>query len=836
MAARFWVGGTGAWDNADTSHWSATTGGGSGASVPTSADNVTFDANSGTAATVTIQTATANANTITINKSDLTLTHSGFGSTVVGAVTLTTGTLNTNGQTCSWGDFQSDNSNTRSILAGSSSITITGPTWNTFTTTGLTHSMASSTLTMASGSGYVRSAGTFGTVIWSGVTNAEGLGFTCTTLTITGSATKTGYLKIGNAPSGVTVTGTCTLGGNSTQGVNRLLVQSTVVGTQRTITAAAYVIAGDVDFMDINLAYSGGASWTNTGNAYIGDALGNGGAVTTNANAPATQTATGTASFTWSTHGWTSRVPLPQDDVVIALGFGATQTVTMDMPRIGKNINWTGTTGNPNWNAALSIAQFGSLTIAAGMARNSTGGNAVSFAGRGNHTITTAGMALPAVTIDAAGGTYTLQDNYSSGNGFALINGTFDLNNKDLNSLSAFTSNGTATRSLVAGTGTIYLSGPAGAIWDVSSSLTLSASSSTILISVASANTRTFAGGGKTYGTLTYTVANSPGALAITGASTFNTVNVGSGRVLTMPSATANTITNFNVNGATNGYMYLPGVSGHYASAPDSAALSITGDIDIRCKVALDDWTPAASTALVTKFGPAKLAYRFLVISTGALFFSLSSSGVDLTDVQSSVATGLANGSIKWVRVTWRASDGRVQYFLSDDGSSWSQLGTNLTIAYASIYDGAESLNIGLQGNGQYPAAGKFYRAQIRNNVLDDGSGIVFDADFTTKTVGANTFTESSSNAATVSITGNLAQAGDGRIIAASSTPGTKWFVNTAAASASYVDVQDSTASGAGAPIDDTTGGVNRGNNVGWLFVAGGSTGSGSTFMRLGIG
>lgn len=44
---RYWVGGTGAWDAADTSHWSLTSGGASGASVPTATDNVIFDASSG---------------------------------------------------------------------------------------------------------------------------------------------------------------------------------------------------------------------------------------------------------------------------------------------------------------------------------------------------------------------------------------------------------------------------------------------------------------------------------------------------------------------------------------------------------------------------------------------------------------------------------------------------------------------------------------------------------------------------------------------------------------------------------------------------------------------
>lgn len=48
MASRYWVGGAGTWDNASTAHWSATSGGASGASVPAyGADSVFFDANSG---------------------------------------------------------------------------------------------------------------------------------------------------------------------------------------------------------------------------------------------------------------------------------------------------------------------------------------------------------------------------------------------------------------------------------------------------------------------------------------------------------------------------------------------------------------------------------------------------------------------------------------------------------------------------------------------------------------------------------------------------------------------------------------------------------------------
>jgi hypothetical protein len=47
MANRYWVGGTGTWDAANTTNWSTASGGAGGASVPTSADIVFIDADSG---------------------------------------------------------------------------------------------------------------------------------------------------------------------------------------------------------------------------------------------------------------------------------------------------------------------------------------------------------------------------------------------------------------------------------------------------------------------------------------------------------------------------------------------------------------------------------------------------------------------------------------------------------------------------------------------------------------------------------------------------------------------------------------------------------------------
>jgi len=71
MAARYWVGGTGTWDNTAGSKWALTSGGTGGEAVPTSADDVFFDANSG-----------ANTVTIGITAPTQTLTMTGFTGTL----------------------------------------------------------------------------------------------------------------------------------------------------------------------------------------------------------------------------------------------------------------------------------------------------------------------------------------------------------------------------------------------------------------------------------------------------------------------------------------------------------------------------------------------------------------------------------------------------------------------------------------------------------------------------------------------------------------------------------------------------------------------------------
>ena len=387
----------------------------------------------------------------------LTGTHN---SGVSATITLTKGSLDTNGQTITCGVFSSSNSNVRSLTLGTSSITVSGNSGNQWiftTTTNLTFSGGSSTIT-ASGSSvdFIGGGLTYGTVIINASATAQVTGAnTFTNFTRTGTAAKTDILQFS---ANQTITGTFTVTGNSK--INRLLVQSDTIGTARTITAAAVSINA-ADFRDITGA--GAASWDMSGASnYTGDAGGNtmqalGAAAFTTA---ATQTATGTASFTWSTHGWTSRVPLPQDDVVINNAFVAGRVVTADMPRLGKSISFGGS-GSPTFTNSTTNSIFGSLDLTGVGAISGT--NITTFAGRSTYTIKSAGLTFTqGVTITAPGGTYALQDALLT-NGQLLLNyGTFDAQNTSVNAnvtALTFSSSNSNTRTITMGSGTWTITG-----------------------------------------------------------------------------------------------------------------------------------------------------------------------------------------------------------------------------------------------------------------------------------------------------------------------------------------------------------------------------------------
>jgi len=201
-------------------------------------------------------------------------------------------------------------------------------------------------------------------------------------------------------------------------------------------------------------------------------------------------------------------------------------------------------------------------------------------------------------------------------------------------------------------------------------------------------------------------------------------------------------------------YVYLPGLANNNMTTPDAATLDVTGDLDVRVWLAADDWTPAATSGLFGKWDTASNnSWLLWVNAAGTLSLFWTANGSTNNSATSTVATGVSDGQPKWVRATLDVDNGAsgrdIKFFTSDDGATWTQLGTTVTQAgVTSVFSGTSTLKIGDVAGTRM--AGKFYRAQLRNGI--DGT-VVFDANMSVLTSGsAATFTESSSNGATVTI------------------------------------------------------------------------------------
>ena len=201
------------------------------------------------------------------------------------------------------------------------------------------------------------------------------------------------------------------------------------------------------------------------------------------------------------------------------------------------------------------------------------------------------------------------------------------------------------------------------------------------------------------------------------------------------------------------GYVQLAGVSGDYISCPDAAALDITGDTEIVVRVAMDDWTPAGETTLVAKRTTSNFSYQLTTFTSGVLRLTLSSDGTAATTMSSTAAPVVTDGQRLWIKVTWRQSDGRAQFFTAADQdtepSSWTQLGTDVAgFAGSSIFVGTAPLELGSnRGGSSNLLAGKVYRAIVRNGI---GGAIV--ADFDASLCYGPGYTDSLGNAWTLSI------------------------------------------------------------------------------------
>lgn len=334
MANRYWVGGTATWtsvalDPAAASRWSATSGGAGGAGVPTNADDVFFDANSGA---VTVTTGAFNTSTgKTLNftgftgtfagssayaiKGNVTLssgmsyTHTGVlsitdtgtltsaGKTIGGftingsgitvqladaltclVLNLTLGTFTTNDYAVTCSSFSSSNSNIRTLNMGASAWTLTGTgtVWTTSTSTNLTFNKGTANILLSSNSTTQRII-TGGTLTYNKIT----IGGTGTSVTLFANnstydelaSTKTVAHTVRFATATSRTINKWSIAGSSS---NVVTVDSATAGTQssftltnQTTSSIDYLAVKDINVLTTDKFYVGANSTDNGNNTNV---------------------------------------------------------------------------------------------------------------------------------------------------------------------------------------------------------------------------------------------------------------------------------------------------------------------------------------------------------------------------------------------------------------------------------------------------------------------------------------------------------------------------------------------------------------------------------------
>lgn len=197
-------------------------------------------------------------------------------------------------------------------------------------------------------------------------------------------------------------------------------------------------------------------------------------------------------------------------------------------------------------------------------------------------------------------------------------------------------------------------------------------------------------------------------------------------------------------------FLDLSGVIPGRATTPNSPSLNITGDIDIRAHIAMDDWTPAAQQVIESKWGAAGTRSQLLRVETsGALRLFWTADGTTALSAASSVLPAMANGADLWVRATLDVDNGAggrdIRFYTSTNGVFWTQFGGTVTQAgVTSIFAGTAPLDVGSDSNGTASLlAGQVFSLEIRSGI--DGT-IVADPDFTDVGVGSVQFQDDQGN------------------------------------------------------------------------------------------
>ena len=385
-------------------------------------------------------------------------------------INIANGTFNTGNFNLTMGGVIVNTVGTQVINLGSSTLTLSATSPITFSqTAGLTFNAGTSQINCSIASPNFSGGGqTFYNVSFT--LNAAGTpailnSNTFNDLNFT-SKSSTG-VRIFTIHDNQTVNGTLTLGAANTS-IRRIQIQSSVIGTQRTITLnGTLATLADVDFRDIATAGSAG-TWTGT---RLGNGLGNSGITFPAAKDVYFNLVAGAS---WAQTCWalssggavdTNNFPLAQDKAIIEnTGLNTSATVSVDAAW------WIGEIDLSTRSNAMTLGNgtqipliYKNVTLSSAVTMTGTG--VWTFSGQGTTQIldTNTATFVPPITINSATGTLQLAEDATCSATVTLTSGTLSLNNFNL-TCNVFSSTNTNTRVIAFGTGNITTTG-SGVVW-----------------------------------------------------------------------------------------------------------------------------------------------------------------------------------------------------------------------------------------------------------------------------------------------------------------------------------------------------------------------------------
>ena len=611
MADRFWVGGSGTWSTS-TANWSASSGGASGASVPTAADSVFFDQAGTYTVTLTgslaclnwtvsvgtVTFATGTSPTMAVNGSVAwtagTTAFSGanFAFTFTGAGTKT---ITTNGVTIPGNptNINTGTYNLGSALAVAINISCNASTINTnnyaLTFSGLfgsaTMNWGSSTVTsgganvFAGGSNITLNAGTsqLNCISSTAVLTVAGIP-SLTFYNVAFTSTAVGVKAINNvntfnnlSVTGPASAGVSTLNFSAQQTINGTLSTTGTAGNRRVFfTTATYGISYD---LVVNSAPSltdadfRGLYVRGTAAPISGTRIGNRGECRgITFSTPKTVYWNLASGGNWAGGDWalssggavsTDNFPLPQDTAVIGnTGLNTSATISFDGA-----IPWKPSIDMSTRTSAMTISStnntivYGNWTNGSGTTISGT--STLTFSGGTTQTITSAGRTFSCgITVDTYGGTVQLADALNIGTQtLTVTNGTFNTAGYAVTA-GFLGSTNTNVRTISLGASTVTFTGNGGVISCATAvNLTLNAGTSTIIATGQSTNIQLANSTGLAQSLYNFSTTNTSNAqITVDGPITFNNFTITSRNFGILPVI-------FSANQTINGTLTCAGAS-----------------------------------------------------------------------------------------------------------------------------------------------------------------------------------------------------------------------------------------------------------------------------------